>query len=124
MFITGIGTATPGMRYTQAQCWEALQQSDLFERLQPRSRAILRKLFNAQNGIESRSLALDPLTEAFELNPDALHARFVTHAPPRASTAGMNARNRANLQPEEVDVLIVSTCTGYVCPGLTSYVVE
>src|SRR3954464_8647141 len=122
MFITGIGTATPGMRYTQAQCWEALQQSDLFERLQPRSRAILRKLFNAQNGIETRSLALDPLTEAFELNPDALHARFTKHAPAIATDAAQKALARAALEPRDIDVVIISTCTGYLCPGLTSYV--
>lgn len=124
MFITGIGTATPRTRYTQAQCWEALQNSPLFGTFQPRSRALLRKLFNAQNGIESRSLALDPLTQAFELNPDALHDRFATHAPALATEAAASALKRAGLEAHDIDVVIVSTCTGYLCPGLTSYVTE
>ncbi len=124
MFITGIGTATPRTRYTQRQCWEVLQTSDLFAQLQPRSRALLRKLFNAQNGIESRWLALDPLTEAFELNPDALHARFTKHAPALATDAAKKALARAGLEPRDIDVVIISTCTGYLCPGLTSYVTE
>jgi alkylresorcinol/alkylpyrone synthase len=124
MFITGIGTATPRTRYTQAQCWETLQRSEVFGRFQPRSRALLRKVFNATNGIESRSLALDPLTEAFDLTPDALHARFAKHAPSLATEAAKVALARAGLAPADVDVLIISTCTGYLCPGLTSYVTE
>ena len=27
-------------------------------------------------------------------------------------------------RPDEVDALVISTCTGYLCPGLTSYVSE
>jgi predicted naringenin-chalcone synthase len=124
MFITGIGTAVPRTRYTQAECWKALQDSDVCARLQPRSRALLRKVFNAQNGIESRALVLNPLTEAFELTPDALHARFAQHAPALAAEAAANALTRAGLQASDIDVVIVSTCTGYLCPGLTSYVIE
>jgi alkylresorcinol/alkylpyrone synthase len=30
----------------------------------------------------------------------------------------------AKLQPEDVDAVLISTCTGYLCPGLTSYVSE
>ena len=70
MFITGVGTAIPKNRYSQAECWKTLQQSDLYPRFAPRSQALLHKVFNAQNGIESRALALDPLTDAFQLNPD------------------------------------------------------
>jgi predicted naringenin-chalcone synthase len=124
MFITGIGTAVPRTRYTQTECWEVLQASELFQRLQPRSRALLRKVFNAQNGIESRALVLDPLAEAFELTPDALHARFTKHAPTLATEAASNALARAGLESGDIDVVIVSTCTGYLCPGLTSYVIE
>ena len=33
MFITGLGTAAPQQRYTQGQCWEALQESARFHQL-------------------------------------------------------------------------------------------
>ena len=69
-------------------------------------------------------LALDHLAEAFELTPDTLHARFARHAPALASAAGREALSRAGVLPEEIDAVIVSTCTGYLCPGLTSYVSE
>ena len=124
MFITGLGTATPERSYTQVQCWEALQQSERFSQLEPRSRAVLKKVLLGKNGIVSRFLALDSLAEAFELTPDALHARFARHAPALATLAAERALTEARLSPEDIDAVLISTCTGYLCPGLTSYVSE
>jgi polyketide synthase Type III len=124
MFITGVGTATPPHRYTQKECWEALRASEQMGRLTSRSQAILKKVLLGDNGISTRCLALNPLGEAFELNPDALHARFTKAAPTLATLAAQRALLAAQNQAAEMDALIVSTCTGYLCPGLTSYVSE
>lgn len=124
MFITGLGTATPATRYTQAQCWDALQSSKQFAQLASRSRAILKKVLSNQNGIHSRHLALDPLTEAFETSPDALQARFTKHAPALATQAAQRALADAGKTAAEIDAIIIATCTGYLCPGLSSYVSE
>jgi predicted naringenin-chalcone synthase len=124
MFITGLGTATPPQRYKQSECWEAVQVAPQFPRLAPRSRAILRKVLNGDNGIETRHLAFDSLHEAFDLDPDTLHARFIRHAPKVATEAAERALANARTLPGEIDGLVVSTCTGYLCPGLTSYVGE
>ncbi len=74
MYFIGLGTATPARRYEQRECWEALQSAELLSRLSPRSRAILRKVLLGDNGIATRYLALEPLTQAFEVTPDALQA--------------------------------------------------
>ena len=124
MFIAGIGTATPSTRYLQTECWEAANASRLVQQLAPRSRSLLKKVLLANNGIESRHLALLPLSEAFDCSPDALHARFSKHAPTLASHAAHKALADAQCEASEIDGLVVSTCTGYLCPGLTSYVVE
>src|SRR5215471_6323708 len=50
MFIIGLGTAAPLHRYTQAQCWDAVQTSAPFAGLNPRSRAILKKVLTGNNG--------------------------------------------------------------------------
>ena len=81
MFITGLGTAAPAQGYAQRECWEIFRQSDKCNQLTPRSRAIVKKVLTGDNGIVSRHLALDNLMEAFETTPDALHARFLKHAP-------------------------------------------
>ena len=124
MFIIGLGTAAPSRRYAQRECWEALQAAEHVGRLTTRSRAILKKVLCGDNGIATRNLALDPLTEAFELTPDALHGRFSKHAPALASHAARNALADAGCKPADMDAVLVSTCTGYLCPGLTSYVSE
>ena len=124
MYITGLGTAVPPQQYKQTECWEALQTSPQFNQLQPRSRAILRKVLTGNNGIETRHLAFASLHEAFQLDPDTLHARFLRHAPALATQAGVRALRAAGTDARDIDALIVSTCTGYLCPGLTSYVSE
>ena len=77
MFIIGTGTATPPHRYSQQECWTTLQESARFRELNSRSKAILKKVLLGENGIATRHLALDKLDQAFDLTPDALHARFI-----------------------------------------------
>ena len=124
MFITGLGTAAPLQRYTQAECWNVFEQSTLSRQLDFRSRAIVKKVLTGKNGIVARHLALDDLAQAFELTPDALHARFAANAPLLAAEAAQRALADGAVQPGDIDGLIISTCTGYLCPGLTSYVGE
>jgi len=124
VFISGLGTAVPPKRYLQTQCWDVLITSKEFHQLKPRSRAILKKVLTGNNGIHSRYLALETLTQAFELTPDTLHERFLAHAPTLAAEAAQAALEQAKLERREVDALLISTCTGYLCPGLTSYVAE
>ncbi len=124
MYLTGIGTAVPQNCYTQAQCWSALQQAPQYSQLSPRSHALLRKVLAGENGIATRRLAVSKLAEAFVLTPDTLHARFAKHAPALATQAAERALAQARLPPGEVDAILISTCTGSLCPGLTSYVSE
>ena len=81
MFLTGLGTAVPPRRFTQMECWAALQQSPQFPQLNARSRALLKKVLSGENGIATRHLAVANLDEMFVLTPDTLHARFAEHAP-------------------------------------------
>src|SRR5688572_17457114 len=124
MYFLGLGSAAPATRYTQAQCYEALQGAPQYERLDRRSRALLQRLLLGDNGIATRHLALDPLTQAFDARPDVLHERFATHAPLIAQQAAEEALRKAACRAQDIDGVIISTCTGYLCPGLTSYVIE
>src|SRR5271155_756906 len=124
MYFLGLGTATPRRRYSQIECWMALQSSKQFGELAPRSRAILKKVLTGKNGVATRYLTLEPLQEAFQISPDVLHARFARHAPALAAEAAKRALAEAEIRAERIDAVIISTCTGYLCPGLTSYVSE
>ncbi len=124
MHILGVGTATPPARYTKAQCLVAFEQSDWFARLDARSHLIARTVLQRDNGIEARRLAVDSLADVFTIDPDTLAQRFLTHAPALAAQAGERAMAAAGLAPRQIDAVVVSTCTGYLCPGLSGYVIE
>jgi len=124
MYLRGIGTAVPPHRYTKAECLEAFRRSDWFAKLDARSHVIARTVLQRDNGIEARRLAVDSLDAVFRIDPDTLAARFCTHAPALATEAAERALLAAGLRRREVDAVVVSTCTGYLCPGLSGYVVE
>src|SRR5437899_10533205 len=103
MFITGLGIASPLGRYTQRECWEALKQSKQFAAMSTRSRALMKKVLSGNNGIATRHLALESLTEAFDVTPDILHARFLRHAPTLAAQAAQQAIADAGSSPADRD---------------------
>jgi predicted naringenin-chalcone synthase len=124
MYLTGIGTAAPPARYTKLDCWEAFRRSEWFERLHERTRALSRAILLGENGIEARRLAVSPLPEVFRIDPDTLHRRFLETAPLLASRAAAAALDNAGCPAADIDAVVVSTCTGYLCPGLSGYVIE
>jgi len=124
VFLISLATAAPAHRYSQRECWEALCNAPQFGLLREGSREIMRKVLLGNNGITHRHLVLEKLEDAFQLTPDSQHARFSSHAAQLASNAAKSALHRIRVAPEAVDALIVNTCTGYLCPGLTSHVSE
>ena len=85
---------------------------------------ITERVLQRDNGIDSRRLSVDSLQEVFAIDPDTLHARFLANAPALAACAAKRALADADVAAAEIDSVIISTCTGYLCPGLTSYVSE
>ena len=124
MFFIGLGTATPPQRYVQRDWWDAVQDLPQIAQLKSRSQAILKKVLCGDNGVDARHLALDPFMEIFDRTPDALQSRFAKNAPALATEAAQRALKDAKCRPGEIDAVLISTCTGYLCPGLTSYVSE
>ena len=125
MFLSGLGTATPAKRYTQSECWDALVASDHLPTLDSRSQAILRKVLRGNNGICSRFLAFDDLSEAFELEPRCARCPLCEARTGGCGSSRATVRSRMRgSHGRDIDAVIISTCTGYLCPGLTSYVTE
>ena len=124
MHITGVGTAHPEARYTKAECLQAFEESDWFARLDSRAHFIARTVLQRDNGIDARRLAVDTLADVFTIDADTLSRRFLQHAPALAAQAGARAMSAAGLSPSQIDAVVVSTCTGYVCPGLSGHVIE
>lgn len=124
MHFLGIGTATPATRYSKSQCLAAFADSAWYARLDLRAHWVTKTVLQRDNGIESRHLSVDSLDQVFSIDPNTLAQRFIAHAPALAARAGERALAQAGLSAADIDAIVVSTCTGYVCPGLSGYVVE
>jgi alkylresorcinol/alkylpyrone synthase len=102
-----------------------MNKESLLESLKPRSAALLEKILTGGTaGIERRSLALDSIESSFHLNAEDLSRNYEREAPALASTALRKALDRSGRRSTEIDALFICTCTGYLCPGVTSYVAE
>ena len=124
MFLHSIGTAIPSRAFTQAEVFAALQNTPQYHQLTPRSRALLRKVLANRNGIDTRHFCLERIEDAFVFEPDLMIARFRQHAPRLAEAAARQTLQKSGLNFSDIDAILVATCTGYLCPGLTSYLSE
>lgn len=124
MELHGVASAVPARRYRQSECWEALVRSGRTEALSPASRRLLARVLRGDNGIEGRHLAAEPLEALFGLDADGLNEMFRREAPVLAARALRGALDQAGCEVGSVDALFVCTCTGYLCPGVSSYLAE
>lgn len=124
MHLHALATAVPTAAYTQQQCWEIVKQSNVRERLGRRSQLMLHAILRGDSGVQTRHFAMPEIHAVFDRSADELNETFRTEAPALASRALSSALSQASLRPSDVDVLLISTCTGYLCPGVTSYVAE
>jgi predicted naringenin-chalcone synthase len=123
MFLQSIATAVPPNAFSQADCWEMIQRSSARAQLRDGSLELLRRVLLGKNGIAQRHFAIEPEL-VFNLGPDELNQRYEQAAPALAAAALMPALERAGLRPSELDALFVCTCTGYLCPGVSSHLAE
>jgi len=124
MFLQSLATAVPPDTYTQPECWGIAERSGARSRLKKRSMLILHNILLGDNGIAKRHFAMPEIDRVFDRTPDELNRAFRTAAPGLAGNALSEALRRAGLRPDALDALLICTCTGYLCPGLTSYVAE
>jgi predicted naringenin-chalcone synthase len=124
MYLHALATAVPPTTFTQAQCWEIAERSDMRTRLKKRSMLILQAILRGEHGIATRHFGMPNVEQVFDLGPDQLNAAFRTETPRLAIAALQPALTQAGVRPDQLDALLICTCTGYLCPGLTSYVSE
>ncbi len=112
--IIALGTSVPPIARTQSEIL------DHFARFFPSYRQErVRQLFlNA--GIDSRHVALMPEQFHPDNSANELHAVYREQSLKLAHEASCQALRAAKLRAREIDLIVVATCTGYVCPGLSA----
>lgn len=93
------------------------------EALSSRNRQVMTKVF-AHPGIRKRHFAFDDPACLVGEDPDSRAERFTRGARTLAAAASRDALAGAGIGPSDVSAVVVNTCTGYVCPGLSTYLIE
>lgn len=125
MYLHGLATANPSAEFTQARCLELARAAyDKLPGFDRRSRLTLASILGGDSGVERRQFAVRDVARLFHAEADELNEEFRATAPPLAVAALEPALRHAGCDPQELDALVVCTCTGYLCPGVSSYVAE
>lgn len=124
MYLQSIASRVPQSAFTQRDCWDAIRAARVTDGLKERSQNILERVLTGDNGIEQRHFACDDLTQLFDRDAETLNRDFEREAPLLACGALTDALVQAELRVKDLDALMICTCTGYLCPGLSSYVSE
>ncbi len=120
--IASIAVATPLYTIDQAQAGTFLVKH-YSDKLSHKSLAILRKIF-AHPSVLHRHLAVNGMECLVDEHPDSRIARFTHWAIDLSSQAIVNALTQVGLTLGDVSGLVVNTCTGYICPGISTYLIE
>lgn len=121
-YIASLGLATPPFRVEQKMAGEILAKQ-YADRLSKRNLAITRNLFNHPS-IRYRSYAIDDPESLFNESPDARVARFTRWAVDLSAEAAARALDDARVDINALKGIVVNTCTGYICPGISTYLIE
>jgi predicted naringenin-chalcone synthase len=125
MFLESISTAVPPHRYTQPECLAAFRTTPAYASLARRSQALVKSVLgNGVSGIATRSFCLPDIAAIVSNDAQQLNETFEREAPRLAIAALRTALEKAGLAASDLDALLVCTCTGYLCPGVTSHVAE
>lgn len=122
MYLQSLASALPAACYTQRECWEFVRPA-AEATLTRRSNKVLETVLNGASGIDTRHFAIEPST-VFGMDAQALNNAFEREAPTLAARALEKACREAGTPPEAIDALFVCTCSGYLCPGVSSHLAE
>lgn len=111
--VLAVGTALPSQRFSQAETFAMIGYTS--ERI--------KKIF--MNGeIETRHFYLEGKPFNPHESKDELIGRYERGAIGLGKEACQHALEKAGIKPDEVSLVSAASCTGYLCPGLTSRLVK
>jgi predicted naringenin-chalcone synthase len=120
--VASVGLAVPAMDVRQQESFDYLV--DHFSGvLRRRSLSLMRKLFDHPS-IQKRHFAIDDPASFFSESPDARIDRFTKSSIDLSSQAILRALAKVGLSTDDLFAVVVNTCTGYICPGISTYLVE
>ena len=124
MYLESLSSAVSGHSFTQLECLGIIESTKAFHDLGGRQRSIVKNILSGDSGISKRHFAFEDPSVLFDMDATSLIRAFEKEAPKLSTSALQKALEKARMLPEDLDALFVCTCTGYLCPGLTSHISE
>ena len=121
-YIASFACVVPPFSLDQATSAE-LVKKHFSPELNARSQGLIRATFS-HPGIRKRHFAVDDPARIMDETPDQKIARFTEKSIELASQAVTRALDQAGVSARDVTALVVNTCTGYICPGISTYLME
>lgn len=119
-YIHSIETANPDLKLSQQDALALLCR----KRQLSKREKILYTRFLSDKGIESRFFAIDNVDDFFTDDNGILIERFQRAVVDLAHQSVAKLFDSNGFSADEIGCLAVSTCTGYLCPGISSYLIE
>lgn len=120
--LASVATASPPYRINQSDA-ETFLKTHYAQKLSSRNQAVMRKVFRHPS-IAQRYFAFDDPVCLINENADKRVERFTHWAVELSAEALMKALNLAGVSIDTVGGIVVNTCTGYICPGISTYLIE
>jgi predicted naringenin-chalcone synthase len=123
--IASIGTAVPPCEIPQSLA-DTLIGYHYKTILSERSKDVLHRLLS-HPGIRKRHYSFESPDQLIRLkneDPDLRIERFREWAVRLSSEAARKSIEKAGISANDIGCIIVNTCTGYICPGISTYLID
>jgi predicted naringenin-chalcone synthase len=121
-FVASVAAVVPSYSADQRFAAELIKKH-FGEELSTRSLAQIRATFTHPS-IRKRHFAVEDPNCIMNETPDQRVARFTYKSIELAARAVEKALEKVGLTVHDVTGLVVNTCTGYICPGISTYLIE
>ncbi|MDD5686879.1 MAG: 3-oxoacyl-[acyl-carrier-protein] synthase III C-terminal domain-containing protein [Elusimicrobia bacterium] len=122
MFLAGIGTAVPEFCLEQDKAFKIIEDN-YSETIKPSTLKLTKKIFSHPS-VAKRHFAFSDANQFLSENQDTRIDRFTAQSVELAAHAAEEALKRAKVNKKDLAAVVVNTCTGYICPGISSYLIE
>lgn len=116
--ILAIGTANPPRRYSQQEIYDLAYRSSEFYRSDR-----VRQIF-MNSDIDYRHLCFDIESFNPDETSDELHERFARGSMELGTLAIKTCLESGGYAISDIDYIVAVSCTGYLCPGLSSLLIK
>jgi len=121
-FVDGISTALPPLAIPQGEVAAFLRER-YCARLKPSSMKLMERVFSHPS-VKKRCFAFTEPGSVVEEDPDNRAERFARWALRFSAKAARDALKKTGTDARDISGLVVNTCTGYICPGISTYLIE